>query len=67
MPAVLKRPHPLALQATRPDHPAGEPAAPTATVFSLSTSPVAAQTAAIVCERLWVSAPNTIIDLVLLP
>ena len=35
-----------------------------ATVFSPSSSPVAAATAAIVCERLWVSAPSTIIDLV---
>ena len=40
------------------------PPAPTTTVFSPTSSPVAAATAAIVCERLWVSAPSTIIDLV---
>jgi hypothetical protein len=34
------------------------------TVCSPISSPVAAETAAIVCERLWVSAPSTIIDLV---
>ena len=39
---------------------AANPRAPTATVLSPSTSPVAASTAAIVCERLWVSAPSTI-------
>jgi hypothetical protein len=43
---------------------AAKPLAPTATVCSPSSSPVAAATAAIVCERLWVSAPSTIIDLV---
>ena len=37
---------------------------PTWTVCSPTNSPVAAATAAIVCERLWVSAPSTIIDLV---
>ena len=34
------------------------------TVFSPRTSPVPAAIAAIVCERLWVSAPSTIISLV---
>ena len=43
---------------------AAKPLAPTPTVCSPSSSPVAAETAAIVCERLWVSAPSTIIDLV---
>ncbi len=38
----------------------------TATVCSPSSSPVGAATAATVCERLWVSAPSTIIALVLL-
>ena len=41
---------------------AAKPLAPTWTVCSPSNSPVAATTAAIVCERLWVSAPSTIID-----
>jgi hypothetical protein len=43
---------------------AEKPLAPSWTVCSLISSPVAAETAAIVCERLWVSAPSTIIDLV---
>ena len=43
-----------------------KPRAPTPTVFSPCSSPVPAATAAIVCERLWVSAPSTIIDVVLL-
>src|SRR5919202_5450786 len=44
-----------------------KPRAPTPTVFSPRNSPVPAATAAIVCERLCVSAPSTIIiDLVLL-
>jgi len=43
---------------------AAKPLAPTWTVCSPTTSPVAAETAATVCERLWVSAPSTIIDLV---
>ena len=64
VPAVLQRPHPLAAEAARPDQQRGEPLAPTWTVCSPSSSPVAAATAAIVCERLWVSAPSTIIDLV---
>jgi hypothetical protein len=41
--------------------------APTWTVCSPSSSPVAADSAAIVCERLWVSAPSTIINSVHLP
>jgi hypothetical protein len=43
---------------------AAKPRAPTWTVLSPSSSPVAAETAAIVCERLWVSAPSTIMSLV---
>ena len=43
---------------------AAKPRAPTWTVCSPSSSPVVAATAAIVCERLWVSAPSTIITLV---
>jgi hypothetical protein len=43
------------------DSSATNPARPTATVRSPSTSPVAALMPAIVCERLWVSAPSTII------
>jgi hypothetical protein len=43
---------------------AAKPVAPTCTVRSLTNSPVVAETAAIVCERLWLSAPSTIIDLV---
>ena len=41
---------------------AANPFAPTWTVCSPTSSPVVAETAAIVCERLWVSAPSTIID-----
>ena len=41
---------------------APNPRAPTATVFSPISWPVAASTAAIVCELLWVSAPSTIIN-----
>src|SRR4051812_20680267 len=44
-----------------------KPREPTGAVFSPDTSPVPAATAATVCERLWVSAPSTIIiDIVLL-
>ena len=43
---------------------AANPRAPTATVLSPSTWPVAASTAAIVCERLCMSAPSTIMTLV---
>jgi hypothetical protein len=42
---------------------AANPRAPTPTVLSPSTWPVASSTAAIVCERLWVSAPSTIMAL----
>ena len=61
VPAVLDRPHrslpsPRAQRNSTP-----KPLAPTGTVCPPSTSPVAAETAAIVCERLWVSAPSTII------
>ena len=67
VPAVLQRPDPLAAEAARP-HPAARRsrARRPATVFSPSSSPVAAATAAIVCERLCMSAPSTIIALVLL-
>jgi hypothetical protein len=41
-----------------------DPFAPACTVCSPSSSPLVAATAAIVCERLWVSGPSTIIDLV---
>ena len=41
---------------------AAEPFAPDWTVCSSSSSPVVAETAAIVCERLCASAPSTIID-----
>src|SRR4026209_963440 len=40
---------------------AANPRAPTWTVCSPTSSPVVAETAAIVCERLWASAPRTII------
>jgi hypothetical protein len=43
---------------------AAKPLVPTWTVCSPTNSPVAAETAAIVCERLCVSAPSTIIDVV---
>ena len=42
---------------------AAKPLAPTWTVCSPITSPVVADSATIVCERLWASAPSTIIDL----
>ena len=63
MPAVLDRPHALA---PRPRaHPTTRRALRARrTVCSPSSSPDVADTAAIVCERLWVSAPSTIIDLV---
>jgi hypothetical protein len=51
MPAVLKRPHPLAVEPARPLQQRAEPA-PAGTVRSPSSSPVPAATAAIVCERL---------------
>ena len=61
MAAILKRPRPLAGQA-RAHKPAHRTRAlPTATVISPSICPVAASTAAIVCELLCVSAPSTII------
>jgi len=52
MPAILKRPHPLAVQATGPPQQRIEPRRPTATVCSPSNSPLAAATTATVCERL---------------
>jgi hypothetical protein len=64
MPAVLQRPHPLAAELARPDDKRGKALDADWTVCSPISSPVAAETAAIVCERLWVSAPSTIIDLV---
>ena len=63
MPAALNRPHPFAAEPSRPDDKRGKPLAPTWTVCSASARTVVAETAAIVCERLWVSAPSTIIDL----
>ena len=45
---------------------AAKPRRSTPTVCSPSSSPVATATAATVCERLWVSAPSTIMVLVLL-
>ena len=56
---ILKRPHSLALQARRPDQQAREPASPHRNRLPPHSPPVAA---AIVCERLWVPAPSTIID-----
>ena len=68
VPAVLQRPDPLAAQAARPV------AAPRRTrgrrprpSCSPSSSPVAAATAAIVCERLCMSAPSTIMPRPLSP
>jgi len=52
MPAVLKRPDALAIKAARPPQQRIEPAMPTWTVCSPISSPVAAATAATVCERL---------------
>src|SRR3954451_3896058 len=63
MPAVLQRPHPLASEAARQITSAANPRAPTATVLSPSTRPVAVSIAAIVCELLSVSAPSTIMTL----
>jgi hypothetical protein len=64
MPAILKRPHPLATDAARPAHSSPNERGAAATVTSPSARPVASSTAASVCERLWVSAPITIISTV---
>jgi hypothetical protein len=50
--AVLKRPHPRPVEAARHRNSAPNPRRPTGTVCSPNSSPVAAATAAIVCERL---------------
>jgi hypothetical protein len=57
-------PRPARCRARAPRRQARRSLAPTWAVCSPISSPVAAETAAIVCERLWVSAPSTIIDLV---
>jgi hypothetical protein len=55
---VLRRPHPLAIQAARPDHQRREP---TGTDRDrLVAEQLTARSAATVCERLWASAPSTI-------
>jgi hypothetical protein len=59
--AVLQCPDSIALRPRAQMSRLANPRAPTATVFSPTNSPVATNTAAIVCERLWVSAPSTII------
>src|SRR5215218_8180698 len=64
MPAVLERPHPFAAQPPPPRTNPPAPLPPDLTVCSPSSSPDVTETAAIVCDRLWVSAPSTIIDLV---
>jgi len=66
VPAVLQRPDALIAELARPhDNSPPNPARPTWTVRSPTNSPVAAPTPAIVYERLWVSAPSTIMALVL--
>ena len=65
MPAVLDRPHAFLAQAARPRAAVPRrPLAPDRTVCSPNNSPDVADTAAIVCERLWVSAPSTIMTFV---
>ena len=57
--AILKRPDPLATQSHVPNPtPRQSRASPTSTVCSPASSPVAAATAAIVCDRLCMSAPS---------
>jgi hypothetical protein len=63
MPAVLQRPHAFAAELASPDDERVEALGADLNRPPIS-SPVVAETAAIVCERLWVSAPSTIIDLV---
>ncbi len=63
MPAVLQRPHSLGPQTARPSSAVVNPRSPTSMVRSLSSSSVAAATAATVCELLCMSAPTTIIAL----
>ena len=60
--AVLQRPHPSPPESARPDEQRGEPLG--ADLDGLLAQQLAGrrETAAIVCERLWVSAPSTIID-----
>ena len=63
VPAVLQRPHPIAAETARPPQHLVKPARRRPlTVLSSSTSPVAAATAATVCELLCMSAPSTIIS-----
>ena len=65
VPAVLKRPDPLAADAARPAQQLTERARRRARPSRRrARRPVAASTAATVCERLWVSAPITIISTV---
>ena len=64
MPAVFQRPDRSLPSSRAQTTSAAKPLASTWTVCSPISSPVAGETAAIVCERLWVSAPSTIIDLV---
>jgi hypothetical protein len=60
VPAMFKRPNPLALQSAGQSTSAANRRAPTWTVVSAKTCPVAASLAAMLCELLWVSAPSTI-------
>jgi hypothetical protein len=64
MPAVLKRPDPLAIQTVRPSQQRIKSALADLDGLPPRSSPVAAATAAIACERLSVAAPSTIMVLV---
>ena len=60
VPAVLKRPDPLATETARPIQRGGKAALADLDRLISDSSPVAAATAAIVCDRLCMSAPSTI-------
>ena len=60
VPAVLERQTRAPASPRAQTNRAVKPRAPTGTVLSPTSSPGAADTAASVCDRLWVSAPSTI-------
>jgi len=60
MPAVLDRPDALPFAPARPDQQRPEALGADLDRRSPTSSPVVAETAAIVCERLWASAQSTI-------
>jgi len=64
--AILQRPHPFAAQLARPQDQRGEALGADLDRLLADQFAVVAETAAIVRDRLWVSAPSRIIDLVCL-